>query len=288
VVANGTVDRRDRWTRDGLFPVGSPIRRAARAINAIPMAGRMVLMELAHPAIAAAVNDNDHFRSDPVQRSVVTAEAIGDVIHGSSEDAQRVSGHLAAVHARVNGPGYRASDPGLLLWVAATYFDSVLLATDLWRQSMTTGDREELFEEMSTVFALLGVLLNTNRSHSQCPSLCGSNARRAHRQPIAIDLARDIFWPSTKGRHQAPMALYYRLVSFGYLPERLRSQFGYEWTPRHERALRSLVWAAPSLRPISEATLRRLADGQGRPLHVLMSVAGYRASHNATPRSLSP
>ena len=240
------------------------------------MAGRMVLMELAHPAIAAAVNDNDRFRRDPTRRAVVTAEAIGDVIHGSSEDAQRVSGHLAAVHAHVNGPGYRASDPGLLLWVAATYFDSVLLATDLWRQSMTPADREELFEQMSTVFALLG-----------CPREHQPESFPAFRRfveatlaeltvsPIAIDLARDIFWPSTKGRHQAPMALY-RLVSFGYLPERLRSQFGYEWTPRHERALRSLVWAAPSLRPISEATLRRLADGEGRPLRVLMSVAGYR------------
>jgi hypothetical protein len=80
------------------------------------------------------------------------------------------------------------------------------------------------------------------------------------------------------------MALY-RLISFGYVPDRLRREFGYEWTPRHERALRSAVRAAPYLRPVSEAALHRLADGRGRPLRVLMSVAGYQGQPEraATP-----
>src|SRR5436853_3623897 len=57
-----------------MFPAGSPIRRAARAVNAIPMAGRTVLMELARPAIAAAVNDHDHFRRTSMPCHVAVAD----------------------------------------------------------------------------------------------------------------------------------------------------------------------------------------------------------------------
>src|SRR5437588_6043185 len=103
IVGLSRQDLRARWDRDGMFPAWSPIRRLARGFNAIPIAGRMVLMELAHPAVAAAVDDYDQSRDNPIRRAQVTAEAIAQIIHGSVEEAEIVSGRLARVHARVNG-----------------------------------------------------------------------------------------------------------------------------------------------------------------------------------------
>ena len=258
-----------------MFPAWSPIRRAARAVNAIPMAGRMVLMELAHPAIAAAVHDHDRFRRNPILRAQVTAKAIGDVIHGSVEEAQAVSQRLAGIHDRVNGPGYAASEPALLMWVAATYFDSVLLATALWRQPFSEADRTEFFSQMQQAIDLLGCPIE--RQPQSLPDFHRYVAATLDELTVsdtALDLVRRIFWPSAKRRHDIPMALY-RLVSFGHLPDRLRAQFGYHWTERCDRALRLATFSAPTFRPIADASLRRLADGRGRTLRVLMSVGGY-------------
>jgi uncharacterized protein (DUF2236 family) len=48
----------ERRSRDGLFAPGSPIRRLAGPATMIPAAGRMVLLQLAHPQVAQAVADS--------------------------------------------------------------------------------------------------------------------------------------------------------------------------------------------------------------------------------------
>ena len=109
--------RSTRHRGDGLLPASSPLRRLARPTATALAGGRAILMELAHPAIAQAVADFDHFREDPARRAQLTAKAFRDVIHGTTAQAAAVGRRLDAVHARVRGPGYAAPDPNLRLWV---------------------------------------------------------------------------------------------------------------------------------------------------------------------------
>src|SRR5205823_12187206 len=105
------AERQARRLEDGFLPARSPLRRLARPTATAFAGGRAILMELAHPAIALAVADFDHFREDPVRRAQLTAKAFRDVIHGTTAEAAAVGRRLDAVHARVRGPRYAATDP---------------------------------------------------------------------------------------------------------------------------------------------------------------------------------
>src|SRR6266513_4934288 len=120
------AERQARRLQDGFLPARSPLRRLARPTTTAFAGGRAILMELAHPAIAQAVADFDHFREDPARRASLTAKAFRDVIHGSEQEAADVGRRLAAIHRRVRGVGFAASDPELLLWVHAAFVDSLL------------------------------------------------------------------------------------------------------------------------------------------------------------------
>ena len=137
ILVTGANGKTGGATISQLLAKGYPVRalvqrqdhrseRLARPTTTAFAGGRAILMELAHPAIARAVADFDHFREDPARRALLTAKAFRDVIHGTEGEARAVQRRLAAVHARVSGPGYSATDPQLLLWVHATFVDSLL------------------------------------------------------------------------------------------------------------------------------------------------------------------
>ena len=104
--------------------------------------GRAILMQLAHPLIAAGIGDHSDFRSGPVgtaQRLRRTVRAMLALTFGDEVHAARASRQILAIHDRVHGTlptavgpfpagtRYSAHDPDLLLWVHSTLLDSMLL-----------------------------------------------------------------------------------------------------------------------------------------------------------------
>jgi uncharacterized protein (DUF2236 family) len=268
--------RRGRRPRDGLLPLSSPLRRMARPTATAFAAGRAILMELAHPAVAHAVADFDHFREDPARRAQLTAKAFRDVIHGSEEEAAAVGRRLRAVHRRVNGPGYAAADPALLLWVHATFVDSLLVVGERVYGPLSTAARAEFYRHAVVVGEVFG-----------CP---------AELQPATIDdfdryvedmvgslevtdvgrqLARAVFWPPVPA-NRGPIISLYRLASFGMLPARLRDQFGYPWQRSRERVLHGGKHLAPVVAPVADRLFFAIADSNGRGMSAALALAGIR------------
>ena len=109
-----------------MFPPGAVIRRVNEEPAILFGAGRALLLQLAHPHVAAGVDQHSDFQHNPFKRLRGTLEAVYAMVYGPRELAEGVGRRIRWVHDHVTGPGYRANDPENLLWVHATLLDSAL------------------------------------------------------------------------------------------------------------------------------------------------------------------
>src|SRR5437773_5582635 len=114
-------------------------------------------MQLAHPKVAAGVDENSDFRSHPVRRLRRTVRMTMAIVFGDRETALAAARAVNRVHGRVRGEGYHALDPQLLMWVQATLVDSALVAYETFVQPLSRQEREEFYQESKVIGELLGI-----------------------------------------------------------------------------------------------------------------------------------
>src|SRR5690349_9256983 len=135
----------------GVFGPDSVTWRVDREIVVLLGSGtRALLMQVAHPKVAAAVVDHSRYRSDPLGRLRDTLDAIYGFAFADSARANQIIEHIHALHLRVrghtpDGAPYSALDPHLLLWVYATLIDSSLLAYDTFVGPLTPAERDAYY-----------------------------------------------------------------------------------------------------------------------------------------------
>ena len=126
--ATPTSTARSWWSRDRVTtsPQGSVIRRVNLEPAILFGAGRALMLQLAHEAVAQGVEDHSDFKGNPFKRLLGTLEATYAVVYGSEELARGVGRRIQWIHDFVVGPTYKANDPANLLWVHATLCDTAL------------------------------------------------------------------------------------------------------------------------------------------------------------------
>ncbi len=117
----------------GLYGPASEAWRLNREAMLLLGAGpRALLLQLAHPAVAAGVADHSDFRTDPWRRLAGTLRSYLTIVYGTTPVARAEIRRLNALHREITGPGYAARDPELALWVHATLVDSTMAVADAW------------------------------------------------------------------------------------------------------------------------------------------------------------
>src|SRR5881397_2144053 len=116
----------------GLFGPGSLTWRVNREGALLLGGGAALVLQVAHPLVAAGVAEHSNYREDPWGRLYRTLDVTTKIVFGSSEVAEEASQRLWNVHGRVqgtspDGASYQARDPDLLMWVHATLIDTTLL-----------------------------------------------------------------------------------------------------------------------------------------------------------------
>lgn len=254
-------------SRDGYFSPESVIRQVGNSpLTPFLGGGPAVLLQVAHPLVAAGVVQHSDFERDLWRRLVRTLRALYVIAFGTKAEAERAGEVVRAVHARVAGTTktrlgrfpagtrYSASDPELMLWVHATLVHSSLEVYERFVRRLPREDEERYYREMSIVAQLFGtppsVIPRSLADFSEylTSELAGPtlSATEPARQVAAVILEADL---------PAPMRVLvpaHRLATAGLLPPRLREEFGLRWTPLHEYALplaaRSVrAFAAPVL-----------------------------------------
>jgi uncharacterized protein (DUF2236 family) len=219
---------------------------------------RAILMQLAHPLIAAGVYDHSSFRADPhtaVIRLRQTVKAMLALTFGDEQEQALAYGGIRAIHRRVHGQlpiaagrfaagtPYSAEDPDLVLWVHATLMESIPLVYERLVAPLSVADRDAYCVEAASVPIALGARdAEVPRSwagvrrYIDATVAAGSIAVT----PQARELAGALMAPRLTPRVPAiaaPAAWVNRLFAVGDLPPFLRQQYGLAWTPGDERAL---------------------------------------------------
>lgn len=243
--------------RPGLFPDDSIIRTVNRENVLLLGGGRALLMQLAHPKVAAGVDEHSDFRRRPISRLRRTIRMIMAVVFGDRDTALAAARRINQVHSRVRGAGYEALDPELLLWVHATLVDTALVTYETFVRPLSADDAERFYQEMTALGKLLGIpadkfpvsLANFNGYMES--SMLGP----VRVEQLARELARHVLRPRLRlvpGGAMIP----FEIVTTGLLPPTLREQYGLAWGRRQEGLYRLLVKAVPRLVAVTPPILR--------------------------------
>ncbi|MFY7835425.1 MAG: oxygenase MpaB family protein [Novosphingobium sp.] len=111
-----------------------------------------VLLEFAEPRIRSGVWDHSTYKVDPIGRSRRTGTVALLACYGPASTARNVIGMVNRMHGKVVGetPGgekYRAMDPVLLDWVAATASYGFLMAYDRFVSPVTEADKDRFMRD---------------------------------------------------------------------------------------------------------------------------------------------
>ena len=135
--------------------------------HADPLVGvagiRALFLQALHPVAMAGVASNSAFRDDPWGRLARTADYVGTVSFGGTDEALRAAAAVRGVHRRVRGTdphtgrAYRGSDPDLLLWVHAVLVESILSVTTRGGLALTPDETDAYVAEQALLAELVGV-----------------------------------------------------------------------------------------------------------------------------------
>ncbi len=153
----------------GYFTDDSMLRRVHRE-RAIALSGpRALLMQAAHPLAVSGLLAHSTAMDEPYDRLARTAEVMSTIGFGSTEDADRVTAHVRAMHSRVSGrlreptgrfpagTPYRADQPDLLLWVLFTLVDSGVVVYRKYVGSMSPAEEAAYWDDYKVVGELFGL-----------------------------------------------------------------------------------------------------------------------------------
>ena len=115
-----------------------------------------VLLEFAEPRIRSGVWDHSTYKADPIGRSRRTGLVAMLACYGPASIAKEVIGKVNRMHGKVKGETpagepYRALDPVLLDWVAATASYGFLMAYDRFVHPLSDADKTRFMRDGEVV-----------------------------------------------------------------------------------------------------------------------------------------
>ena len=215
---------------------------------------RAILLQLAHPLVAAGVSEHSSFRGGPISAAVRlhhTSRAMLALTFGDARAREAALGGIREIHRRVHGrlpaaagifpagTPYSAEDPDLVLWVHATLIESIPMISERVVRPLTIEERDAYCAEAAAVAIDLGardaevprtwtaVARYLDRTYASGVIAVSSQARGLAASVLSPPFAAVI----------APVAAVNRLVTAGLLPDAIRTQYGFEWSAARERWL---------------------------------------------------
>ncbi len=225
----------------GVFGPSSMTWRMNREAILFLAAGRALLLQLAHPWVAAAVAEHSKALTDPIARFRRTFKVVFKMVFGTVDQAFAAARSLHRRHESITGvlaetvgpfkagSVYCANNISALRWVYATLSDSALVAHDLVVGSLDPAERGRLYSESQIFAGMFGIPGNLLPANS-----IGLNLY------MQAMYESDILTVSGAARHVAaqiysPSRVWLRIprayigLTAGMLPERLRREFGFDY-----------------------------------------------------------
>ena len=210
--------------------------------------GRAVLLQLAHPAVAAGVHHHSSFRGSlrsSMRRLQATVRAMLSLTFGDTEQMITAAAGINTIHGRVRGripegagAAYSAHDPDLQRWVHATLLESIPATYELLVGPLTRRERDRYCAEAAIMEPLLGMpagwlpqdsaqLDSYMREMLAGGSIVVTDTSRAVARAVLYPPKWYVAWPAFRAM---------QLLTIGSLPPSIRQAYGFEWHARDVRA----------------------------------------------------
>ncbi len=236
--------RRSDYVRAG---AGSVTWKINREVVVVAGWGRAILLQLAHPSVAAGVHQHSAFRGSlraSVRRLHSTVGTMLSMTFGNTEQMIAAAARVNAIHDRVQGRDdasrtYSAHDPELQRWVHATLLDSMPLIYERLVGPLTRRERDQYSAESRIMEPLMGMPDGWLPSNAAELDTCMGDMFASDRLVVTDTsraLAHALLYPP-KWQMAWPAFRAMQLMTIGSLPPSIRDAYGFTWTARDERAL---------------------------------------------------
>jgi uncharacterized protein (DUF2236 family) len=258
----------------GIFGPRSVTWRVNREAALFLGAGRALLLQLAHPWIAAAVAQHSDAVADSLGRFHRTFGVVFTMVFGTLDQSLNVARRLHRRHAAITGTLAAAAGPfaagepycanalPALRWVYASLIETALMAHALVLGPLSQEERERYYAESRLFAALFGIPSRCLPADwSSFSDYCEATAQSriltvneearvmAHRLLDAGDS-----WLAVP----AP----YRALTAALLPDRLREAFALSYGDAERRAAGQFIGWARRIYPLLPARLRYVGPYQ--------------------------
>jgi uncharacterized protein (DUF2236 family) len=285
----------DLWTYGRAEPATGSVARKVNCETATLLGwGPAILLQLAHPLVAAGVAEHSIAVAHPerrLERLGQTIRAMLAITFGTEEEVARAAAAINRVHDRVHGvlaeatgpfpagTPYSAHDPALLAWVHLTLLEMLPRAYELFVGPLTAEEWDRYCAEATGMGPLLGIpdalLPRDYDAFQRYMATMLEDGGPITVTPTARAIGRDIVNPPlgpvvpALGWVPAPLYNWTMWPAIGLLPPRIRREFGFNWGVRERLVSAWLVTAWRAWRPLIPTSLRwmphaRAADARTR------------------------
>ena len=279
----------------GLFGPHSALWRVDREAALFLGSGRALLLQLAHPWVAAAIAAHSDALADPFGRFHRTFGTVYVMVFGTRAQALGMARRLHRVHAGIAGrmpyglgkfaagSDYRANEVAALRWVWATLVDTALLAHDLALPPLTERERSRYYEDSLRFGALFGLARDALPPDRVAFAAYMADMVGGDALAVGPDARRIGIGLVAAPKPWLPVPRWFRDLTAHTLPPRLREAYGLPCGPverrRVDRAIRWIRRLYPLLPrrlrhagPYQEAMARLAGRGPDVPTRALNRV----------------
>jgi uncharacterized protein (DUF2236 family) len=236
-------------------------------------AGAALLLQVAHPTVAAGVREHSDFKNDPWGRLWRTLDYVNMLVYGGPEGAVKTGRAMRAMHQRIKGVApdgrrYHALEPEAYAWVHATLAETIIAAHARFGRPLDPQQRASFYDEWRGLGRLLGI-----REHDLPESWGGFRdyveemcATRLEPSDVVDDVLESLadpkapdvrgIGPRTWKAVALPASHTMRLATIGLLPPTARDRLGLEWTKAMELELNAIGRLSRSTTPVLPRSLR--------------------------------
>lgn len=253
----------------GVFGPGSAAWRVTRQRVVLAGGPAALLLQVAHPLVAAGVAEHSDFVADPLRRLHGTLDAVLTITFGDTAQVRAAASEVARRHRVVqgtlpaatgplpSGTPYRAADPDLTLWVLATLVWTSVTVTAGFVRPLPPAARDAYYRDMVRLGRYFGV------PAAGLPEDYAALERYVRRQvrdvlavgPAAALIARQVLRPQPP-IVAAPVRPLPTVLAAGLLPPEVREAYSLPWRRRERLAFEAIRRLTRATVPVLPARAR--------------------------------
>jgi uncharacterized protein (DUF2236 family) len=244
--------------RAGIHGPGSAAWQLDREAVVFAGGGRAALLQLAHPAVAYAIDQHSTTKGDVIGRFQRTFEIVFAIAFGELDDAFAAARKVHDIHRRIvgtipidigairAGTRYHANDAEALRWVHATLVDTVVRVTELVRGRIPRARLDAYVRgshQFARMFGIPEAMLHADWAalSAYVDGMLASGTIAV--APPARDMAAFLLGRGP-GQRQNALGRWLERITAALLPPRLRDEFGLSWSFGDAARVRIAVVAA--------------------------------------------